>query len=141
DAVAYLLPAIPTVLYGGLGRPQIERLSALRRSSATAWDTHSEAKSLNIDFPSLFHDVLASFDHTADGFSVGRVQDELIGRMAELLEMDYDTLTLDITEPESRRRIAPRNPDPHAPVPIEIPSPPATPESAHSRPPVGTPQI
>src|SRR5690606_10383194 len=87
DAVTYLLPAIPTVLYGGLGRPQIERLSTLRKSSETVWDTRSEGKSLDIDFPSLFHDVLATFDHTADGFSVGRVQDELIGQMAELLNV------------------------------------------------------
>lgn len=143
DAVTYLLPAIPTVLYGGLGRPQIERLSTLRKSSETVWDTRSEGKSLNIDFPSLFHDVLASFDHTADGFSVGRVQDELIGQMAELLEVDYDTLTLDITEPESRRRIMTRAPVPHAPAPVETLPPPINTESAHptSPPSVDTPRI
>src|SRR3546814_14359879 len=30
DAVRYLLPAIPTVLYGGLGRHQVARLSVMR---------------------------------------------------------------------------------------------------------------
>ena len=142
DAVTYLLPAIPTVLYGGLGRPQIERLSALRKSSATVWNTRSEGQSLNIDFATLFHDVLASFDHTADGFSVGRVQDELIGQMAELLGVDYDTLTLDITEPESRRRIMTRDPIPPAPAPVETPPPPVSTVGAHppSSPPVDTSQ-
>ena len=32
DAVRYLLPAIPTVLYGGLGRHQVERLSVMRKA-------------------------------------------------------------------------------------------------------------
>src|SRR5690606_1568841 len=30
DAVRYLLPAIPNVLYGGLGRHQVERVAVLR---------------------------------------------------------------------------------------------------------------
>lgn len=34
EAVRYLLPAIPSVLYAGLGKPQIERLSALRKAAA-----------------------------------------------------------------------------------------------------------
>ncbi len=32
DAVHYLLPAIPTLLYGGLGRHQVERLAVLRKA-------------------------------------------------------------------------------------------------------------
>jgi ParB family protein of integrating conjugative element (PFGI_1 class) len=32
DTVRYFLPAIPNVLYGGLGRPQVERLAALRKT-------------------------------------------------------------------------------------------------------------
>lgn len=34
EAVRYLLPAIPTLLYGGLGRPQVEKLVGLRRAAA-----------------------------------------------------------------------------------------------------------
>ncbi len=134
DAVTYLLPAIPTVLYGGLGRPQIERLSTLRKSSATVWDARSEGKSLNIDLPTLFHDVLATFDHTTDGFSVGRVQDELIGQMAELLDVDYDTLTLDITAPESRRHMLTSDPVQLTPTPAETPPPFLSKESGHPPP-------
>ena len=134
DAVTYLLPAMPTVLYGGLGRPQIERLSALRKSSARAWDARCGDRPSGIDFPALFHDVLASFDHAADDFSVGRVQDELIGQMAELLDVDYDTLTLDITEPESRHRILTSDPIQHPPALVEAPPPPVSPERTHQPP-------
>src|SRR3546814_11646224 len=38
DAVRYLLPAIPTVLYGGLGRHQVERLSVTRKACMLAWE-------------------------------------------------------------------------------------------------------
>jgi ParB family protein of integrating conjugative element (PFGI_1 class) len=105
DAVRYLLPAIPTVLYGGLGRPQVERLTALRRAGARIWDAHSAGKRLNADFPTLFNDVLMQFDGDVDSFLVKRVQDELIGQMADMLEADYDTLTLEVAETENKQRV------------------------------------
>jgi len=105
DAVLYLLPAIPTVLYSGLGRPQIERLTALRKSSERTWEALNVSRAVEMEFASLFHDVLATFDSDAEGFSVRRIQDELIGQMAELLQIDYDTLTLDITESDGRNRL------------------------------------
>lgn len=141
DAVLYLLPAIPTVLYSGLGRPQIERLTALRKSSEKTWEALNMSRGVEMEFTSLFHDVLATFDSNAESFSVRRIQDELIGQMAELLQVDYDTLTLDITEPDSRNRLTsadtalkqrPAADDP-APRPIEQslsqsqPPPPAPP--------------
>jgi hypothetical protein len=48
--------------------------------------------------PRLFQDVLSQFDTQPDEFSPQRVQDELVGQMAELLGSDYDTLALEITE-------------------------------------------
>ena len=138
DAVCYLLPAIPTVLYGGLGRPKIERLAALRKAGSRIWETRSSGRHLAVDFPTLFQDVLTSFDDGVDGFSVKRVQDELIGQMAELLDANYDTLTLEITESESRQSILTKESvqpnsgraEPSA-LPISIPSSPAeTPRSS-----------
>ena len=41
DAVRYLLPAIPTVLYGGLGRHQVERLSVMRKASERTWEQYA----------------------------------------------------------------------------------------------------
>jgi ParB family protein of integrating conjugative element (PFGI_1 class) len=138
DAVCYLLPAIPTVLYGGLGRPKIERLAALRKAGSRIWEARCSGSDLVVDFPTLFQDVLTSFDDGVDGFSVKRVQDELIGQMAELLDADYDTLTLEITESESRQRILTKESiqpnsgqaEPSV-LPISIPSSPSeTPQSS-----------
>ena len=38
DAVRYLLPAIPTLLYGGLGRHQVDRLAVLRKACERTWE-------------------------------------------------------------------------------------------------------
>src|SRR5690606_7047590 len=51
-----------------------------------------------------FHDVLASFDGQPDSFAVGRVQDELIGQMSQLLDIDYNVLELDVDSTEHRQR-------------------------------------
>lgn len=138
DAVRYLLPSIPSVLYGGLGRPQVERLTALRKASARIWEARSASKRLAVDFPSLFNDVLAVFDGDTDGFSIKRVQDELIGQMTELLEADYDSLTLEIGETENRQRALTSDPSPHAPsfgnAAALTPQPPRSPDSVSPAP-------
>jgi hypothetical protein len=48
------------------------------------------------EFPALFQDVLAGFDGDASSFALQRVQDELIGQMADLLGAAYDTLAAEI---------------------------------------------
>lgn len=104
DAVQFLLPAIPNVLYGGLGRHQVERLAVLRRACERIWDENAHDKQTLEDFQALFHEILATFDNTAEAFSVQRVQDELVGRMAEQLNIDYDTLSLEVGTNERRQR-------------------------------------
>jgi ParB family protein of integrating conjugative element (PFGI_1 class) len=104
DTVRYLLPAIPNVLYGGLGRHQVERLTSLRKAGERVWEQHARGKSLNVDFETLFHDVLAAFDNLPADFSIQRVQDELIGQMTGLLGVDYNVLDLDIGVIEHRQR-------------------------------------
>lgn len=104
DTVRYLLPAIPNILYGGLGRHQAERLAVLRKAAEWAWETRAQGKTLPTDFTNLFHEVLAQFDAQPDVFSAQRVQDELIGQMSELLGIDYNALELDIVNVESRQR-------------------------------------
>lgn len=111
DAVRFLLPAIPTLLYGGLGKHQVERLAALRRAAARVWEQHAQ-KAHADDFSGLFQDVLTLFDGQSETFSVQRVQDELIGQMAERLDADYDTLSLDIDEAETKQRALSRGPMP-----------------------------
>jgi len=82
DAVRYLLPAIPTVLYGGLGRHQVERLSVMRTACKRTWEHYAKDRSLPLDFDSFFQEVLAQFDTQGDEFAPQRVQDELIGQMS-----------------------------------------------------------
>ncbi|MDR3221557.1 MAG: ParB family protein [Candidatus Accumulibacter sp.] len=125
DTVCYLLPAIPNVLYGGLGRHQVERLVALRRAGERVWEQQARVKSLNVDFETLFQDVLARFDLLPADFSVPRVQDELIGQMAELLGVDYNLLDLDIGNIEQRQRVvmSPPQETANAGVPAMAPNP------------------
>ncbi|WP_057404999.1 ParB family protein [Pseudomonas amygdali] len=121
DAVRYLLPAIPTVLYGGLGRHQVERLSVMRKACLLAWERYAKGRTLVRDFDDFFQEVLSQFDTQADEFAPQRVQDELIGQMSELLGIDYDVLALDLTESESRHRALVSDPTPPS-------APPALPE-------------
>lgn len=104
DTVRYLLPTIPNVLYNGLGRHQVERLAVLRKACELTWEKYASGKALAADFEMFFHDVLALFDVQPDCFAVGRVQDELIGQMSQLLDIDYNVLELDIDSAEHRQR-------------------------------------
>ncbi len=131
DAVRYLLPAIPTVLYGGLGRHQVERLSVMRKACKRTWENYAKSRALELDFDNFFQEVLSQFDTQADEFAPQRVQDELIGQMSELLGVNYDVLALDLHESESRHRALASEPTPPS-------APPASPElGAIARPPIG----
>ncbi|WP_397453185.1 ParB family protein [Pseudomonas sp. NA-150] len=101
DTIQYLLPAIPTVLYAGLGKPQIERLIALRRSAEKTWVKYAPRHALDVDFTSLFVEVLSTFDDGAD-FKVDRFQDELIHHMQQPLGKEYNWLKLDILEAKTQ---------------------------------------
>lgn len=105
ETVTYLLPAIPSILYAGLGRGLAERLTGLRRSAARAWEQHAHSGKPGTEFGALFNDVLASFDHEPSAFSIERVRDELIGQVAQVLATDYDTLALQIVDAEMRQRV------------------------------------
>jgi len=98
DTLRYLLPAIPNTLYAGLGKPQIEKLTALRRSSERAWLKHVGAAAQAMDHGPLFQETLTLFDQ--GDFSYERFQDELLHKMALLLGQDYHELKLDLLEPE-----------------------------------------
>lgn len=116
DTVQHLLPAIPALLYAGLGKPQIEKLIALRRSAEKAWLQY--ASNSGIDFSTLFIDVLATFDDQPD-FSYERFQDELIHQMQQPLGKDYNWLKLDILEGRKVERTPPLAP----PLPDASPAP------------------
>ncbi len=139
DAVRYLLPAIPNLLYGGLGRHQVERIAVLRKACERIWERRVLNQSLAVDFATLFQDVLSQFDAQSEGFSPQRVQDELIGQMADMLGVDYDTLALEIDDSESRQRAL--TSEPAAPMPSAapvVPAAPSAPVSAPQQPPVSS---
>ncbi|MGU2180471.1 ParB family protein [Pseudomonas aeruginosa] len=139
DAVRYLLPAIPNLLYGGLGRHQVERIAVLRKACERIWERRALNQSLAVDFATLFQDVLSQFDAQSEDFSPQRAQDELVGQMAELLEVDYDTLALEIDDSESRQRAL--SSEPTAPKPTAapvVPAAPFAPVSAPQQPPVSS---
>ena len=155
DAVRYLLPAIPNLLYGGLGRHQVERLAVLRKACERTWERRALGRDVSVDFATLFQDVLSQFDTQSDDFSPQRVQDELVGQMAELLDADYDALALEIDDSESRQRALssePATPSPATPfaptAPVIMPqrssvapTPPHTPPAPSPAETVTTPTV
>lgn len=128
EAIQYLLPAIPTVLYAGLGRHQVEQLTSLRRAAERIWSARSRAADPNIDFPTLFQDVLTLFDAVSASFNVQRVQDELIGQMSDLLGAEYDTLAFEVTDSDQRWQALSSEPE-------QVPAPTASPTPAQPTPP------
>ncbi|WP_446027534.1 ParB family protein [Lelliottia amnigena] len=111
EAIQYLLPAIPCLLYGGLGRHQVEQLTGLRRAGARVWKEHCSTEKAE-DFTSLFQAVLVPFDSAPDTFSVARLQDELTGQMADLLGIQYDTVALALVEAQNRWQLLNSEPVP-----------------------------
>lgn len=98
DAVRYLLPAIPNTLYAGLGKPQIEKLTVLRRASERAWLKHAGSSIQELNHEHLFQEVLSAFDSSE--FIYERFQDELLHKMGQLLGQDYNNLRLDVLDPD-----------------------------------------
>lgn len=124
------------MLYGGLGRHQVERLAVLRRACERVWEERAQDKHLAVDFPTLFQDVLAMFDARPDEFAPERVRDELIGQMAEVLDADYNALVLDVDSIENRQRVVTNPPK----VPAEPNDAPVLPSSGTAGPPPTTPR-
>ncbi|TCQ85852.1 ParB family protein [Pseudomonas sp. JUb52] len=87
EAVRILLPAVPSLLYSGLGKPQIEKILALRSAALQAWCKY---KGTEDDFYILFQEVLNNFDGHTDNFVFESIQDELIGQIRRALDVGYE---------------------------------------------------
>ncbi|HBN9751877.1 TPA: ParB N-terminal domain-containing protein [Pseudomonas aeruginosa] len=122
DTVEFLLPAIPVMLYSGLGKPQIEKLLSLRKSASSCWARLYAGE--GIDFEMMFQDTLAIFDSSPDEFIFERFQDELIDQMKRPLGLRYDQILLEITNGQQEQRRG---------TLVDLPTPAAPPEI----PPVG----
>lgn len=93
EALEHLLPGMPQVLYGGLGKPSIERLLSLHRRAEHAWQ---KRQGHIAEFAELWRETLAGFDALPDEFDPERVQDELLERMSRALGQSPRTLALDL---------------------------------------------
>lgn len=132
DTVQYLLPAVPALLYNGLGKPQIEKILSLRKSALACWDKHYSNE--GVDFEMLFQDVLAQFEGEAEEFLFQRFQDELIGTMKKSLQLGYEDILLEITQQQDKLRRS----TPVVELPVTGPSttsPAPTPGTGSSHPP------
>lgn len=102
DTLQYLLPAVPGLLYSGLGIDRITKIIALRKSALACWDKHYSNE--GVDFEMLFQDVLAQFEGEAEEFLFQRFQDELIGTMKKSLPLGYEDILLEITQQQDKLR-------------------------------------
>src|SRR3546814_14793693 len=93
----------------------------MRKSCERIWEHRAEGKRVSLDFESFFQDTLTQFDTQVDEFSWQRVQDELIGQMSDLLDVDYDVLSLDLNDSDRRQRALVTEPTPmESPAPLPV---------------------
>ncbi|QYN03669.1 ParB family protein [Pseudomonas protegens] len=95
DTLEHLLPAIPQTLYAGLGKPQIERLIALRSQAERTWNRYP---TVTVAFTEFWVDTLGDFDTDPESFDLEQIQDELLERMSRLLGQSYRMLALELVD-------------------------------------------
>lgn len=95
DTLEHLLPAIPKILYAGLGKPQIERLIALRSQAERTWNRYPTD---TVGFAEFWLDTLGRFDTEPESLDVEHIQAELLERMGRLLGQSYRMLALELSD-------------------------------------------
>ncbi|SFY07949.1 ParB family protein [Azotobacter vinelandii] len=120
DTIQHLLPAIPGLLYSGLGVDRISKILALRKTASACWDKHYQGE--GVEFEMLFQDVLSQFEGDAEEFFFDRFQDELVGQMKKPLALGYEDVLLEITQQQRELRRS-------MPI-VDAPSLPAPPAAA-----------
>lgn len=104
DAIRYLLPAIPAVLYSGLGVDRITKLLGLRKSALLCWERNYTDQEQTLDFETIYQDVLSQFEGDAEEFLFQRFQDELIDQLRKPLDLGYEKILLEITQSQDQLR-------------------------------------
>ncbi|POF42373.1 chromosome partitioning protein ParB [Pseudomonas laurylsulfativorans] len=114
DALEHLLPAIPQVLYAGLGKPAIERLITLRRRAESTWNQYfGDAQ----QFALLWLEVLSTFDGEKSELDASELQDELIAKMAVILNQTPRLLALEMHQ---EQRVPPHAANNAHPLPQSV---------------------
>lgn len=119
DALEFLLPSIPQVLYAGLDKLNIERVITLRRRAESTWNQHFGDPQ---QFALLWMEVLSAFDDEKPELDASDLQDELIAKMAAYLNQSPRVLALDIHQ-DSRALPNPAPPSPSLSRQNAAPSP------------------
>ncbi|WP_437884504.1 ParB family protein [Pseudomonas sp. LRF_L74] len=81
DTLEHLLPAIPQVLYQGLGRHQIERLIIFRNYALKVWQEGGDSSER---FTEFWFDTLSGWDTSPATFEVDQVEHTIQLRLSEL---------------------------------------------------------
>ncbi|MCL1861915.1 MAG: ParB N-terminal domain-containing protein [Proteobacteria bacterium] len=90
DAIRILLPAIPNLLFEGMGRQRIGKLVTFHNECERCWDEFAPTANPTIDFAEFFREELAEFDgYPLAEFSQNVVEDTIIGKMAPILGRVY----------------------------------------------------
>lgn len=95
NCVTYLYPYIPNALFKGLGKPQIDKLLAIRNNADEVW--HHYHLEVDTPFADIWANSLSSCNEDSP-FQVREFQDKLITQMADLLggKTTYESLYLEI---------------------------------------------
>ena len=104
DAIRYLLPSVPGLLYSGLGVDRITKLLGLRKSALTSWEKNYQEEGAKQDFDTIFQEVLAQFEGDAEEFLFSRFQDELVDQLKKPLGLTYENVLLAITQSQDELR-------------------------------------
>ncbi|MGL4666428.1 MAG: hypothetical protein ACRCWR_00685, partial [Saezia sp.] len=114
EAVSYLLPVIPGLLYGGMSKRQIRNILSLRKALSDNWDKYS----LHIPenpmhcFDQVFSETLSIHNDSTKDFNFTTFQDELIAYIAQIFNCSYQSISLDLNEKESLQRFIELPPSP-----------------------------
>ncbi|EBZ5774444.1 hypothetical protein FZU01_20705 [Salmonella enterica subsp. enterica] len=107
--IQLLLPHIPTLLYSGLSRSNIDRLLMLRSNAEKFWDKFCRELPAAAEhqlplFDDIFALALSPFNEPTAGFPLEQIQDELTGLISQTLNVDYNAVAL-VTDARAQKRI------------------------------------
>lgn len=103
DAINFLLPAIPTSLYGGLHYKLARKILTLRQTALHFYSQHLSSHVAINDFDILFEELLSQLDTDPSEFDMEHLQDELVGEIAKVTGCHYDVVALEILHKNSKR--------------------------------------
>ncbi|UYZ83109.1 ParB N-terminal domain-containing protein [Entomomonas sp. E2T0] len=128
ECVDNLLPAIPDLLYGGLGKPRIEELLTLKNAFKKIWNKYiqdnepldAELSPDNEMFLGFWTAALSKFnDIDAADFNLIRIKDEILQELTFYTSQDYTTLELDLVEATKSNKSTTQNNNEFVTSPVE----------------------